>query len=158
MVEIALFLDDVEKVSVIERECVDSGTTRLVNEWRAKGLPRMVLDRCGTDHLGWIDDALWCNCDWRCSWTITPNILKGDIRCAGNTEYQKAMNGKGTKVTFQGTLELDGARIANSFGLPGRMGISIVETVITTMIPRNFRKTIQGAVNLIQQKQSSPHP
>jgi hypothetical protein len=68
------------------------------------------------------------------------------------------MNGKGTKVTFQGTLELDGARIANSFGLPGRMGISIVETVITTMIPRNFRKTIQGAVNLIQQKQSSPHP
>lgn len=155
MSEIASSLDDVESISVLERTVVNSETVHLVNEWRARNLPRMVLDRFGTDHVGWIDDAFWSDTDWKCSWTITPNILPGNVRCAGQTTYESAINGKGAKVIFQGTLELDAGRVASTFGLPGRVATSIVETIITTMIPRNFRKIVNAAVTLIQQTENS---
>jgi hypothetical protein len=150
MSEIACSLGDIQSVTVLQREDIDALTVRLVNEWRAGGLPRFALERCGTDYFGWIDDAFWRKGAWECSWSIEPNILKGNMRCSGRTLYQSAMNGRGTKAIFEGSLELDSPGIAQSLGLPGRAAISLVESVITTMIPRNFRKTVEAAASFIQ--------
>lgn len=148
MPAIADMLDDIERVSVVSREERGAGSIHLVNEWRIKPavpLPEAIV-KTGT--LGWMDHATWTDADRTCRWEIHTLFLQGKIRCFGTTIYEPAMASRGTRVTFSGAIELQDALPLG--GILGRTAIGMVESVITTVVPRNFRKTVEAAVRMIE--------
>jgi hypothetical protein len=148
--DVAQELDDIEGVRVLSREDLSSTTVRLVNEWRARlRIPAALEAAIGRDALGWIDTAIWNESEMRCRWSIEPLFLRGQVHCEGATTYEKAMGGRGARVTFEGELS-----VALSSGGRTSLGLdavsSFVEPLVTTLIPRNFKKTLDAAARLVE--------
>ena len=153
MPELANLLDDVERITVVSRDTLSNGRLRLVNEWRAKPrLPISIESIIGTDAFIWLDHAEWNNSDRRCHWRIEPQFLAGRIHCHGVTHYESAMGGRGSRITFEGELGLEAGTIAGAGALLERTVAPIVESIVTVMIPKNFRKIIEAAGRLIDQQ------
>lgn len=149
MSELAALLEDIDSVTVIGREQVSKGRIRLVNEWRAKPrLPLPIESVTGTDAFVWLDHAEWTDSNRRCQWRIEPQFLDGRIHCQGITQYESAMGGRGSRVTFEGELRLEPAARAGARTLLERSVAPIVENVVTVMIPKNFRKIVEAAGRL----------
>jgi hypothetical protein len=154
--EIAAMLDDVESVRMLERKAGAGGGLSLVNEWRARlPLPRVLDDLVHKDSLGWIDRACWDDRGRRCAWEIEPLFLPGQIRCRGTTEYEAAMGGRGARVTFAGQIEITLGARGTIRGPLDQTVSSVVESIVTTVVPRNFRKTLDGACALIERPSRS---
>lgn len=147
--EIAPALTDVESIQVIHREEVEDSRLILVNEWRVDpSLPRPVKNAISKEMLGWKDHAVWSADLTECSWRIEPFFMPGAIRCSGTTRFQTAMGGRGTKAIFAGDFDIDTAALS---GIPAAWrgaATSAVEMIVGTIIPRNFRKTIEAAAAL----------
>jgi hypothetical protein len=150
MSELAGMLDDIDRITVVGREQLSRGRLRLVNEWRAKPrLPISIESVTGTDAFVWLDHAEWSESDRRCEWRIEPQFLDGRIHCHGATLYEPAMGGRGSRVTFEGELRLEAPRTGAS-SLLERSVAPIVESIVTVMIPKNFRKIVEAAARLEQ--------
>jgi hypothetical protein len=148
--ELAMTLDDVKSIVVIEREELGPGNVRLVNEWRSsQRIPAGLGDRLGITDLSWLDCNLWDEADHGCTWRIEPAVLKGQIRCNGSTRYEPAMGGRGTRVTFTGTFDLAPGALATFAGPLQKPISAFVESIATTVIPRNVRKVVEAASLLI---------
>lgn len=153
--EIAAMLDDVESVRLLERRERAGGRLSLVNEWRARlPLPHVLEDIVRKDSIGWIDRAEWHDRERRCAWEIEPLFLVGHIRCGGNTRYEPAMGGRGARVTFEGQIDISMGGPTAIRGPLDQAVSSVVESIVTTMVPRNFRKTLDGACTLIERPSS----
>lgn len=150
MPELAEMLDDIERITVLNRHELRNNRIQLVNEWRAKPrLPISLKPVIGSDSLIWLDFAEWIESEQRCCWRIEPQFLVGRIRCDGATCYEPAMGGRGSRITFEGKLDLDE-------GMPSGVGrllqggvAQIVESVVTAMIPRNFRRVVEAAGQIL---------
>ena len=143
-------LDDVESIVLIEREAAGPGKVRLVNEWRSsQRIPPVLRDRLGAADLGWLDRNLWDEVDHNCTWGIEPSVLTQHVHCAGTTRYEPAMGGRGTRVTFTGTFDLEPRAVAAFAGSLHKPVTAFVESIATTVIPRNVRKVMEAAARLI---------
>ena len=143
---LASSLDDIERVTVVERRPNTRGRVRLVNEWSAKPqLPIPLKPLIGSDSFIWLDHAEWIEAEKRCSWRIEPRFLPGRIQCHGNTQYAPAMGGRGTRITFEGELDVTPGPKAGTVRLLEQSIMPIVESVVTVMIPRNFRRIVEAA-------------
>lgn len=154
MPEIVPMLDDVASVRVVERRSDGNGMVQLVNEWRVRvDVPAALSAILPPDQLGWIDRAEWDESTHECHWAIEPFLLPGAIDCTGMTRFEPAIGGRGTRITFAGTLGVDRSRlggIASSLGVPVSAGL---EMIVSTMIPKNFRKTTEA----LEKWLSTPH-
>jgi hypothetical protein len=123
----------------------------MVNEWRAKpSIPISVKPLAGKDVLVWLDHAEWNAKKMQCCWRIEPEFLSGRMHCNGMTRYEPAIGGKGSRMTFEGQLNLEGGALS---GL-GKLleGIApLMEAIITTVIPTNFRRTVEAACRLLDE-------
>lgn len=149
--EIAPVLADVSSIEVTEREDSADGSTRLINKWRIDPkLPGPVKQAISEDMLGWNDHAVW-NIDLtECIWRIEPFFMPGAIRCSGTTRFETAMGGRGTKAIFEGEFDVDSAALTKVPTQWRGAAMSAIETVVGTMIPRNFRKTLEAAAELLE--------
>jgi hypothetical protein len=144
--ELAARLDDIERIDVIEREALSGGRVRVVNEWRAKPrLPISIESITGTDAFVWRDHAEWHDGGRRCEWRIEPQFFRGRISCRGVTTYESALGGRGTKATFAGELDLAPGALPGAGMLVERTVMPIVESIVTVVIPKNFRKIVEAA-------------
>src|SRR6185295_17632816 len=136
MSELANLVDDIERITVVSRDKLADGRLRLVNEWRAKPrLPISIESIIGTDAFVWLDHAEWNESDRRCHWRIEPQFFAGRIHCQGVTRYESAMGGRGSRITFEGELDLEVGAIAGAGTLLQRSVAPIVESVVTVIIP-----------------------
>lgn len=139
-------LDDIERVTVVERRQAAGGRVRLVNEWCAKPqLPIPLKPVIGSDSFIWLDHAEWIEAEKRCAWRIEPRFLPGRIQCHGSTQYAPAMGGRGARITFEGELDVTPGPKAGAVRLLEQSIMPIVESVVTVMIPRNFRRIVEAA-------------
>jgi len=146
MPALATSLDDIERVTVIERRQGPRGRLRLVNEWCAKPqLPIPLKPLIGADSLLWLDRAEWIDVEKRCAWSIEPRFLPGRIQCHGSTQYAAAMGGRGARITFEGELDVTPGPKGGATRLLEQSIMPIVESVVTVMIPRNFRRIVEAA-------------
>jgi hypothetical protein len=145
LAEIVPLIDDIESVTTETREQGRDGTVRLVNIWKAKPkLPAIAAKHVQSDRLAWTDRAEYRPRTFECVWSIEPHFLPDSIKCSGVTRYEQAMGGRGTRVTFEGDLEL---ALRNLSGVPSILEGPLsgaVETFVSVLVPKNFRKLIEA--------------
>ena len=148
--EMVPMLGDVASITVLDRREDSSGIIGLVNEWRLRlNIPTVLSAVVKPEMLGWIDRAEWRDVTHKCCWAIEPFFLTEAVRCAGTTVYEPAIGGRGARITFAGTLDIDNARLGV---IPTSLGIPVsaaLETLVSTLIPKNFRKTTDALAKLL---------
>lgn len=145
LTEFAGQIADIEEVYQISRTAAPDGMLHVVNEWRAsQQVPDALRAMLQIGELRWIDRNTWDAATWTCNWTIEPSFLREQITCSGQTEFAAAMAGRGTRVTFSGELDLKPGLLA-SLGSMGPMVTGLVESIVTTIIPRNLRNVVEAA-------------
>jgi hypothetical protein len=148
---VAPTLDQVETVATVSRTQLPDGATVLVNEWRVDpALPPGLASYVTQDMLGWLDHSEWTADASGCRWRIEPFFMSEAIRCGGVTRFEPAMGGRGARATFEGQLDIDPSALGN-VPLAWRPSASVaVEFLIGTLIPRNFRKTVEAVATLLE--------
>jgi nitrogen fixation protein len=149
--ELVSSMDDIEKVVVAERTELTGGEIGLTNEWHARRrVPDMLRGALQSDAIGWTDRNVWNERDRICRWTIEPWVLRGGIGCSGETRYESAIGGRGTRVTFEGNFELKPGALSGLAGALTTPLTPFVESIVTTLIPKNLRKVIEAAARTPQ--------
>jgi hypothetical protein len=153
--EVASRVPDIESVTEAKR-VVAIGRTHIVNEWRARySLPAALSSLISPDNLGWTDRNSWDNDAYICTWEISPYIFTEHIRCQGRTVFESAMAGQGARITFEGSLDVHAGFLG--IGTPvERLAIPLLESMVSTMIPRNFRITVEAAAAFAQHELAQP--
>ncbi|HET7879282.1 MAG TPA: hypothetical protein VFL55_00240 [Acetobacteraceae bacterium] len=138
-------VDDIEEIRELQRSDAD-GVVHLVNQWRMRQqIPVAVRSMLKIGDISWIDRNRWDGQAGICHWTIEPGFLAEHIACSGRTVFAEAMGGRGTRVTFAGELDVKPS-LLGALGAIGPMVTGFVESIATTIIPRNFRAVAEAAV------------
>lgn len=131
--ELVPYMSDVASIVTESREEPARGVVRLVNRWTAKApIPRALAGVLRPEMLGWTDYAEWRDAEGTCGWRIEPRFFPDRVKCAGLARYETAMAGRGTRVTFEGSLE-----IAAGGGFLAGPVSGAIESFVTSLIPRN---------------------
>lgn len=150
--EIATSLHDVESIRKIARTERPDGSIVLVNEWRVNPrLPAALNDHITRDMLGWLDHADWSADLSLCRWRIEPWFMVEAIRCEGETRFESAMGGRGTRAIFEGMFDIDPVALSRVPAAWRRPASAAVELLIGTLIPQNFRKTADAVAILVDE-------
>ena len=151
--ELVDLLDDVESVTVRERVEHDSGDVKVINIWQAAPkLPSFLHRYITPEMLAWTDYAEWTWQSQACNWTIEPHAFANRIECSGKTTFESAIGGRGTRVTFDGKIELAPDDMTKVTGAIGTMGTNAVEAFIKKLLPNNFVKLTKALSNYLNQQ------
>lgn len=156
MDKVAPALDQVEKIATVTRVERPDGGCALINEWRVNPtLPPSLGGLVTRDMLGWLDHAEWSPDLRLCTWRIEPYFMAQAIDCRGSTRFEPAMGGRGTRAVFEGSLDIDPSAMS-SIPMAWRPSASLgVEMLIGTIIPQNFRKTVNAVAELLEAQPTS---
>jgi len=145
LMEFASQIGDIDQIRQLGRTEEQDGLVRIINEWRVRQqVPVMLRPMLKTDEFRWIDHNTWDPSSCTCSWSIEPAFLSEFIACSGETSFAPAMGGQGTRVSFTGMLDLKPGWL----NLPGGaepVVSGFVESIVTTVIPRNLRAVAEAA-------------
>lgn len=133
---VALHLEDVSRIEEIERQVLPDGTLRVVNVWHATAtkIPGPLSRLVNPDMLAWTDRAQWSPDGTLCRFAIEPHFMRDSILCQGETRLEPAMRGRGTRISFEGEIEVT--------RLPALAGL--VESFVAEMISGNLGKLGQA--------------
>ena len=149
-------LENVQQVVTVTRLDRPDGSTALVNEWRVNPpIPAALSTVVTNDMLGWFDHSEWASDLSACAWRIEPFFMAEAIRCQGTTRFEPAMGGRGTRATFEGQLDIDPsalARLQPAWRAPASIA---VELLIGSLIPQNFRRTVEAVTALLETEASA---
>src|ERR1700688_3188505 len=110
--ELVQLIDDIDEVTIGSRKSRPDGSMVLVNEWRANvRIPSVLSSVLSKDMLVWTDRAEWREKTRECHSQIEPHFRPGMMVCEGPTSYQPAMGGRGSRLSFQGLLEVKRAEL-----------------------------------------------
>jgi len=145
LVEFSGQIADIEEIKQIERHVDALDVVRLVNEWRVRQqVPAVVRSILKTGELSWLDRNTWDARTFTCAWAIEPRFLTEYIECSGKTMFAEAMGGQGTRVTFEGAFDLKPG-VLGSLGSVESLLSGFLESIVTTIIPRNLRSVVEAA-------------
>lgn len=145
---IADLIDDIESVTVQEKTVLASGGLRLVNIWKAcPNMPDFITSRIKPEMLAWTDTADWNDGASVCTWSIKSHYFGDRIDCFGETSYEPAMGGRGTRITFKGQIKLN--ETLASFGVWDDLISKSVEGVVVKLIPGVFVKITKALGNYL---------
>jgi hypothetical protein len=139
--ELVPLVNDIESITTEKRDEEPDGRVRLVNVWAARPVIPSVLEGVlNPSMLRWTDRADYDPIKWECRWRIEPHFCPERTQCEGVTRYEPALGKAGTRVTFEGWLEVNAKDLP---GVPSFLNSTIataIESFITALIPGNFRK------------------
>jgi hypothetical protein len=146
LVDFAASIADIEEIRQLQRTEDADGVVHITNAWRVRQqMPAIVRSVLQAGELRWIDRNSWDFRTATCAWTIEPDFLAEYITCAGVTSFAPAMAGRGTRVTFEGGLELRPGVLGSSLAGAEKLLSGFVESIVTTVIPRNLRGVAEAA-------------
>jgi hypothetical protein len=144
--DLAAHIADIEDIFPLDRSSDADGVVHIVNRWRVRHqVPPTIRVVLKTDDLSWIDRNTWDARTFTCAWTIEPDFLTEHIACSGHTTFASAMAGQGARVAVEGGFDLKPGLFG---GLPGgieRLVAGFLESIVTTVIPRNLRGVVEAA-------------
>ena len=153
LTEMAPFLDDVSSIKQLDRKDLANGKVLLTNLWKADiEIPEAIRAILHASDVSWLDRAEWFEPRSRCEWQIEPQFFTEHIKCSGTTLFESAIGEQGTRITFEGTIEI---ALSGIRGVPNFMlgtATKAIESLVTTLIPKNFQKMATAMSNLLEQK------
>ena len=151
MSEIAPALENVESIVTTTRVDQPDGRVTLVNAWRVNPtLPAALNGLISPEQMGWLDHAEWSADLAVCHWRIQPHFMSAAIACAGETRFEAAMGGRGTRALFEGKLDIDPVALASLPAMWRGPTSSAVEMLVGSMIPMNFRRAVEAIGALLE--------
>lgn len=136
---------DIDRICEIERTIDPDGAVCIVNQWCVRQqLPAALSTMLKIDSFGWIDRNRWDESSGVCRWSIEPGGFGEHITCSGETGFVPAMGSRGTRVTFAGELDIKPS-LLGALGPVAPMLSGFVESIVTTIIPRNLRAVAEAA-------------
>jgi hypothetical protein len=152
--EMVPYLDNVASITQVQRQPGKAGSVQLVNLWKADvKIPAAIQSIIDVPNLSWLDRAEWLESRSECRWSIEPQFLPGSIRCAGSTHFEPALGGGGTRITFEGELEVSADRISGLPGFAQTAASHVMEALVISLVPKNFRK-ITDAISILLERKS----
>lgn len=143
--EFAPQITDIDEIRQLERSTDADGVVHLVNEWRVRQqVPAALRSLLKSGELSWLDRNSWDASTFTCKWAIEPRFLTEYIECSGATAFSEAMAGQGTRVTFEGSFDLKPG-VLGALGSLETVLSGFVESIVTTIIPRNLRAVVEAA-------------
>ena len=150
MPQIAEGVDDLESIVEKEKAVLSPELTKVVNLWQAKpNLPQLIAKHIKPDMLIWTDTAIWNGEKQTVAWTIQSHYFGDQMHCSGTTTFEPAMGGKGCRLTFGGELNWKAGSVSLGFGFLDGALLKTAESVLTQMIPANFRKITEALADYI---------
>ena len=149
LAKLAPFLDDIERIDVLEREELPDGRIRFLNLWVGAGrdIPTAARAFIKPEMLRWKDFAYWNPADCSCEWSMELGFLPEAITCSGRNVW--TADGSSTRVVIEGDIRIDATKIP---GVPrlmaGRLG-DAVEKFVVKMIEPNLKKTSEGVARYL---------
>ena len=136
---------DIDEIREIERRIDPDGAVCIVNQWRVRQqLPAALSPVLKVDRFTWLDRNRWDQSSGTCHWSIEPAVFGEHIACRGETGFAPAMGGRGTRVTFAGELDINPG-LLGTLGSFAPMLSGFIESIVTTLIPRNLRAVAEAA-------------
>jgi hypothetical protein len=146
LIDFAGRISDIDQIRQVSRTQASDGNVHIVNEWRVRQqVPAIIRPILKTNELSWIDRNTWDASTHTCSWTIEPGFLTEHVACSGKTFFAPAMGGQGARVTFEGELDLKPGVLSGSLGSVDKLLSGFLESIVTTIIPRNLRSVVEAA-------------
>lgn len=138
--QLADHMDDVERIQV-ESSSQNGKIYRVVNVWQAAPrLPATIASHLDPKMFCWTDHAEWQEASQECRWRIEHRFFGESFSCAGLTQFKPAMGGRGTRITFSGTFELNRKKLPQVLRVLEDPVLKIVESMLIKLIPANFQK------------------
>ena len=154
--ELAEHLDDIDHIACLKRELHGDHCLRLCNQWfSVHKIPSILHAMLGDEPISWLDTNEWDNSEHICRWAIEPSVLRDHIRCSGQTRYTPAMGGRGTRIQFTGEFAILPGVLNTFSGALEKPFLAFIESMVTTLIPKNLRRTIEVAGQFIQKEASA---
>lgn len=145
-------VDQMEDIKQIRVESVHHNHNfhRIVNIWEASvQIPFNVANHLDGDLLSWTDYAEWYDAERECRWHIEHHYFRDSFRCSGTTQFMPAMGGRGTRIAFSGTFDLNKKKIPKVLSILEEPALKIIESLLIKMIPKNFQKITDAIGNYL---------
>ena len=143
LVDLVPFLPDIKKIELVERQELDNGKVKIINNWYAEDkIPKAVKSLIKTDQIGWVDYAEWDDSTKTVSWNLEMMFFKDYVTVKGTNTFTGDENS--TTVTLKGDLSLD---LAKHPMIPKLLAKSItkqVEKVVLALVKPNLVKVNRG--------------
>lgn len=140
--EIAEQMEEVEQIRMQEHRAVSNHSIRTVYIWTTKpAVPSFVENFLRPEMLSWTDTAHWDEARHQCSWRIFSHYFREGMDCEGETSFEPALGGRGSRLTFTGGVRWKEGALSGLGGLASKS----LEPVLNQLVTSNFRK-IGGAV------------
>ena len=143
--QLARHLDDIESITATERT-ESPEQILIVNIWRAKPkLPEILARHVDTTKVAWTDRAVWDEKSKICRWRIEPHVFSSYFDCRGDTRFEPAMGGRGTRITFSGEAEIKIELVGN--GVQKVIEDTLLKGAMSFtqgIISKNFRKIVDA--------------
>lgn len=147
--ELATQLSDIESVVTESRNVDDSGLIAIKNTWTAgPNLPALVEKHVNSGLITWHEFSHWYPNKFETQWQIEIPSLANQFECVGTTQYHEAMGKQGTRIAFR----VEACFLPNSNGnTDGASPFArALESMIVTLVSKNFRKLVELADEMIQ--------
>lgn len=138
---LARHFDDMESITTTERK-ESSGSVAIVSVWKARPkLPDMIAKYVDRSKFVWTDYAVWDEATKTCRWHIEPRYFNDYFTNKGETRFEPAIGGSGTRITVVGNIEFKVAENAEGMRkvLEGTLFKGAM-ALAQRMITENFRK------------------
>lgn len=148
--KIVHLLEDIESIDVELYE-KKSHICKIINIWKASPpLPASLTKLLDSDMFVWTDRAEWNEKKQACSWDIELHHFRDKLQCSGSTIFTEAMGGKGTRIVFSGCIEWNYQSFSGFPIFLDDAVRNVVESFISKLIPKNFRKITEALTNHIE--------
>jgi nitrogen fixation protein len=143
--ELAVYLPNIERIEVLEREELAGGDLRLLNLWKAAGaeIPTALRAFVKPEMLQWRDFAVWHTSEHACSWRTEIGFMKEAIHVEGRNTFEQDAQGH-TRILIRGQIRVDASKIP---GVPRLLAGSVgpgVERFVVNMITPNLKEVNRG--------------
>ena len=149
LAELVPHLPNVRAIEVKTRDD-DSGVTRILNVWHAKGeIPKVAQSIIKPEMVCWEDHAVWNQNDWTCEWKVVPKFFTKNVKCWGKNQFVE--QGGTTVLQIRGELEI------NAKGIPGVPRLlagriaPVIEKFIVGLLTPNLLTVSDGLVKYLDE-------
>jgi hypothetical protein len=149
---VAVHLEGIEEIRMVERNATGDGVIRTVHEWRAApSIAEALRGKIDGNGLTWVERAEWRESEQESRWAVESRILGASLVGSGITRVERAMGGRGTRLQLEVTTSI-------APGALGPLGEGRWKSGLEDAAATLLAKTLQDLGSAVERFLASPRP